>query len=497
MAVVSSSSAFAVSSSARLAPDSSIWITSSNQFAAIQQLLTMGGGYKSKCSSCCSRCCCCNSKLLQFMSRGRGPSTSHAIAAASGRGESKFKSVQERRNWPGLAARSVDNPSAAAVSRPAPQQLIKDLANSGSSEYNKGWTDENGVEDSRLVAQLRNIALAAEDRKEMHAIIGVQRDNWNKLCHTTVNMTTIAAAILAAMNSSFSMSVAAFLLNSSAAGFMFLASKYQPSQLAEEQRTAARFHKLLARDIHNTLLIDPRLRKNAHLYMKEVMAKLEALELAFPLPLKPNGLEKFPKTVTPSILGPKANLSKTEVLPTADANNNSTNGWTQTREEDLKLTAEKLKSSDIQIYLQQARNKELANKTLAILAPVLTATAALLSLLTACNCNWPATASTNTTTKLGIHLLPLANLISSICSIAAVGCSSFSNGGQIGMIFELYRNCAGYYEEMEQEIQTTIRLPVSQREHGELFHQKIALQLGRHDCIPLFSSQERKIGKLF
>ncbi len=461
----------------------------------------MGGGYKSKCSSCCSRCCCCNSKLLQFMSRGRGPSTSHAIAAAaaaaSGRGESKFKSVQERRNWPGLAARSVDNPSAAAVSRPAPQQLIKDLANSGSSEYNKGWTDENGVEDSRLVAQLRNIALAAEDRKEMHAIIGVQRDNWNKLCHTTVNMTTIAAAILAAMNSSFSMSVAAFLLNSSAAGFMFLASKYQPSQLAEEQRTAARFHKLLARDIHNTLLIDPRLRKNAHLYMKEVMAKLEALELAFPLPLKPNGLEKFPKTVTPSILGPKANLSKTEVLPTADANNNSTNGWTQTREEDLKLTAEKLKSSDIQIYLQQARNKELANKTLAILAPVLTATAALLSLLTACNCNWPATATTSTTTKLGIHLLPLANLISSICSIAAVGCSSFSNGGQIGMIFELYRNCAGYYEEMEQEIQTTIRLPVSQREHGELFHQKIALQLGRHDCIPLFSSQERKIGKLF
>jgi hypothetical protein len=329
------------------------------------------------------------------MSRGRGPSTSHAIAAAaaSGRGESKFKSVQERRNWPGLAASSVGNPSAAAVSRPAPQQRIKVLANSDSSEYNKGWTDENGVEDSRLVAQLRNIALAAEDRKEMHAIIGVQRDNWNKLGHMTVNMTTIAAAILAAMNSSFSMSVAAFLLNSSAAGFMFLASKYQPSQLAEEQRTAARFHKLLAMDIYNTLLIDPRLRKNAHLYMKEVMAKLEALELAFPLPLKPNGLEKFPKTVTPSILGPKANLSKTEVLPTADANNNSTNGWTQTREEDLKLTAEKLKSSDIQIYLQQARNKELANKTLAILAPVLTATAALLSLLTACNCNWPATAT--------------------------------------------------------------------------------------------------------
>jgi hypothetical protein len=31
------------------------------------------------------------------------------------------------------------------------------------------------------VAQLRNIALAAGDRSETHAIIGVQWDNWNKL----------------------------------------------------------------------------------------------------------------------------------------------------------------------------------------------------------------------------------------------------------------------------------------------------------------------------
>jgi hypothetical protein len=74
----------------------------------------------------------------------------------------------------------------------------------------------------------------------MHAIIGVQRDNWNKLYHMTVNMTTIAAAMLAATNSgvgstSLSMSVAAFLPNGGAAGFMYLASKYQPSQLAEEQ----------------------------------------------------------------------------------------------------------------------------------------------------------------------------------------------------------------------------------------------------------------------
>ncbi|CAM6009977.1 unnamed protein product [Sphagnum balticum] len=341
----------------------------------------------------------------------------------------------------------------------------------------KGWTDRNGEEDSMLVAQLRNIALAAEDRSEMHAIIGVQRDNWNKLCHMTVNMTTIAAAMLAAMNSgvgstSFSMSVAAFLLNGGAAGFMYLASKYQPSQLAEEQRTASRFHKLLARDIETTLLIDPRLRKDAHLYMEEVTGRLQALDVGFPLPLKPNGLEKFPKVVAPSVLGPVADLTETEIPA------NNTNGWTDAITKDLQRTADKLQTSDIAKYVRAARNKETPNKRLAISAPVFAVVAALLSLV---GC-WP-----------GIHLAGVA----AACSIVAVLVSSFSNGGQIGMIFELYRNCAGYYAEMEQDIQSTLRVPVCQREDGELYHQKIALQLGRRDQMPMFSSEEKTAGKLF
>jgi hypothetical protein len=93
----------------------------------------------------------------------------------------------------------------------------------------------------------------------------------------------------------------------------------------------------------------------------------------------------------------------------------------------------------------------------------------------------------------GIHLAGVA----AACSIVAVLVSSFSNGGQIGMIFELYRNCAGYYAEMEQDIQSTMRVPVCQREDGELYHQKIALQLGRCDQMPMFSSEEKTAGKLF
>ncbi len=125
----------------------------------------------------------------------------------------------------------------------------------------QGWTDGNGVENWKMVAQLPNIAFAAQHRSEIHGIIGVQRDNWNKLCHMTLNMTTIAAAMLAAMNNGvgtstsapFVMSMAAFLLNGGATGFMYLASKFQPSQLAEEQRTTSRFYKMLARDIETTL----------------------------------------------------------------------------------------------------------------------------------------------------------------------------------------------------------------------------------------------------
>ncbi|CAK9238494.1 unnamed protein product [Sphagnum jensenii] len=360
-------------------------------------------------------------------------------------------------------------------------QVAPSSPSSPSQRNTKGWTDGNGVEDSRVVAQLRNIAFAAKDRSEMHAIIGVQRDNWNKLCHMTVNMTTIAAAMLAAMNNgvagstsaSLGMSMAAFLLNGGAAGFMFLASKFQPSQLAEEQRTASRFFKMLARDIETTLLIDPRLRKAVHLYMDDVMDRLEALDVAFPLPLTPNGLVKFPKEVVPSVLGSTADLSETEILA------NNTNGWSNAMVQDLKHTAKKLKESDIEIYLGWARNKERDNKRLAMLAPVLAGSAALLSLLGCC--------------QPGIHLAALA----SACSIAAVFGSSFSNGGQIGMIFELYRNCAGYYEQMVQDIQSTIRVPVCQREDGELYHQKIALKLGRRDNMPLFSSEEKTAGKLF
>jgi hypothetical protein len=58
-------------------------------------------------------------------------------------------------------------------------------------------------------------------------------------------------------------------------------------------------------------------------------------------------------------------------------------------------------------------------------------------------------------------------------------------------------NCADYYAGTEQDIQSTMSVPVCQKEDGESYHQKIALQRGRRDQMPLFSSKEKTAGKLY
>jgi hypothetical protein len=334
----------------------------------------------------------------------------------------------------------------------------------------KGWTDERGVQNPRLVAQLRNIALAASARADQHATIGLQRDNWNKLCHTTVVTATVAAAALAP-----SCSITAFVLNFASAGLMVLAGKMQPSQLAEEQRSAANQCRALAAEIEATLLVDPRLREDAHLYVEDKCARLRAVDAAYPLPLLPNGLPKFPAVVRPPVLNAPVNLAEPEMAA------NGSNGWSPAIAEDLKRTAQKLRDADVEIYLGWARKKERESLRLAVAAPVLVATAALLNVLQCV----PAVASAPTATA------------AALCSAVGMFCFSFAQGGQIGMIFEMYRNCAGSFADMDNTIQRALRMPVCQREDGELFHQKIALQLGRQNHVPLVQPGDKTAGSVF
>uniref|UniRef100_A0A0E0NBY9 Uncharacterized protein n=1 Tax=Oryza rufipogon TaxID=4529 RepID=A0A0E0NBY9_ORYRU len=50
----------------------------------------------------------------------------------------------------------------------------------------------------------------------------------------------------------------------------------------------------------------------------------------------------------------------------------------------------------------------------------------------------------------------------------------------LGMVFELLRNCAGFYRKMQEEIEANLgEADVERREDGEVFETKVALQLGR------------------
>ncbi|KAL2644018.1 hypothetical protein R1flu_011605 [Riccia fluitans] len=106
---------------------------------------------------------------------------------------------------------------------------------------------------------------------------------------------------------------------------------------------------------------------------------------------------------------------------------------------------------------------------------------------------------------------------SALSGVAAVtlntaGCSSVAGGVtagslflhimshalQIGAVFEVYRNCAGYYNDVAKSIDEVLRLPVAKREDGAIFSHKIALLLGRKPSVtPMIPAKEKEVGTLF
>ncbi|EHA8592060.1 putative F-box protein [Cocos nucifera] len=58
--------------------------------------------------------------------------------------------------------------------------------------------------------------------------------------------------------------------------------------------------------------------------------------------------------------------------------------------------------------------------------------------------------------------------------------NTLEHGGQVGMVFELLRNCGGFYRRLQEEIESNLgERDLQKRENGELFEMKMALQLGR------------------
>ena len=325
--------------------------------------------------------------------------------------------------------------------------------------YKQPQTSTSNRDQDILMSKLYAIAEAVADRAEMHAIIGQQRNDWNKLLLSSINSITLSASLMAAISSipvaqSTPLNLSSAILFTATTGMMLLVNKIQPSQLAEEQRKATQLYKQLERSIQTTIALGAPTELDA----QEAMEKVLAIDRAYPLPLLPL-LEKFPKKVEPAVWWPKLKPRRRQSKRTKN-----NNGWSKELENEMKGALRVLKAKDEEQYLECGELVVKINKTLAISGPLLAGLAAIGAGMigsSSAHGPWPV-------------------LFAVIGGSLATVTNTLEHGGQMGMVFELFRNCFGYYRQLEEEIEYNLgESEVDNREEGELFRMKMALQLGR------------------
>ena len=296
----------------------------------------------------------------------------------------------------------------------------------------------------------------------MHKNIGEQRDNWNSLLLTSINTITLAAATMSAVAATnvvdsplAPLKFSSTLLYLAATGMLIIVNKTQPSQLVEEQRNAARLFQQLHNQIQRIITIGNPTDRD----VKEAMEKVLALDKAYPLPLLGAMLDKFPSTIEPAVWWPQQRRRPDkELTPKKDRN-----GWNRKLEEEMRTVVEVITRKDKPEYLRLGGKALKLNKLLAISGPLLTGLAAVGSAFVGSpsHGSWAA--------MLGIVAGALASVV-----------NTFEHGGQVGMVFEMYRGNAGFFKLMEESIESNLmEREVERRENGELLEMKVALQLGR------------------
>nr|TKS05080.1 putative F-box protein [Populus alba] len=120
-----------------------------------------------------------------------------------------------------------------------------------------------------------------------------------------------------------------------------------------------------------------------------------------------------------------------------------------------------LKRKDKADYLRLSEKALKAHKVLAFSGPLLTGLGALGSAFVGATNPWAVI--------LGVAGGALASVVNAV-----------EHGGQVGMIFEMYRSNAGFFKLMEESIESNINeTNVWGRENGQVYEMKVALQLGR------------------
>ncbi|KAB2623847.1 F-box protein [Pyrus ussuriensis x Pyrus communis] len=310
--------------------------------------------------------------------------------------------------------------------------------------------------------QLYALLEAVADRVEMHANIGEQRNNWNALLLSSINMITLSASLMAAVNAAAGTSVLALnissaILFSAATGMLLIMNKIQPSQLAEEQRNATRLFRQLQSEIETVFALRDPTEKD----VKETMEKVLALDKAYPLPLLGAMLEKFPKKFEPAVWWPRNVVQSQNPRKPKSQVGNNVNGRSEELESKMREIIQVVKNKDIEDYERLGSLALKTNKILAVSGPVLTGIAAVGSAFVG---HGSATAA--------VAAVAAGSLASAV--------NAFQHGGQVGMVFEMYRNCAGFFNRLEDSIEATLgEQDWEKRENGVVFEMKVAMQLGR------------------
>jgi hypothetical protein len=327
--------------------------------------------------------------------------------------------------------------------------------------------------DQAAVEKLRAVAEAAADRAEMHDIIGRQRDNWNHLLVHSTNSLALAGSLMAALApaapSAAALQASAGVLLATTAVTMAATGRIQPSQLAEEQRNATRLWRQLERHVRAAL--DQRPASVTDADVQEAVGRVLALDAAYPLPLLPGMLEKFPKAIEPARWWPRRRAQQQQQPKLRSSNSNGSarrgnnnNGWSKDLEDEMRGVLRVLRAKDEQQYLKFGNLVLTANRGLSVAGPALAAAAAL------------ATAFVGAGGEAGAWATGAA----AVGGALAAAVNTVEHGGQAGMVFELCRNCSGFYRKVQEDIEAALEeADAERREHGEVFRTKVALMLGR------------------
>ncbi|GAB2234715.1 hypothetical protein Droror1_Dr00003980 [Drosera rotundifolia] len=325
-------------------------------------------------------------------------------------------------------------------------------------------TDVQGMQKAKLYAVLEAIG----DRIEMHKNIGEQRQSWNTLLLNSTNMMTLTATTMAGIASMannmgvpiLALKISSTLLFAAATGILVIMNKIQPSQLAEEQRNAVRLFKQLESKVQTTLALNI----STEMEVKDVMDCIVALDEAFPLPLLGAMIEKFPKSFQPATWWACSRQNK-EQYKRENIRRVSTksNGWSEELEAECRKIVEVIKRKDGADYAKLGNKVLHLSKMLAIFSRLLTAVATIASAFVGSPAHGP-----------------WAVLVAAIGGVLATTVNTIEHGGQVGMVYEMYRNSAGFFKHLEEKVETALEEEdLWKRENGEVFEMKMALSLGR------------------